>query len=104
MTTLRDEAINTLSEVVATGFFGERLGGMMSREQATALVDSLLGAGGDELRERIVELRAALASIAGGAPPDEARPADAAWRLRAAQKAAEQALTDDAAREAKAGG
>jgi hypothetical protein len=101
---IREEAIRGLTEVTGTGFFGERQGGLMKREQAERFVDALLDASGAELRSRIAELRATLAAIALGEPPDEKKPGDAVWRLKLAQRAAEEAVLQDDGREAKARG
>lgn len=51
---------------------------------------------------RIVELRACLASIAGGTPARELDEADAVDRLALVQDAAERALQDDDKEAAKA--
>jgi hypothetical protein len=92
----RERAIRALTEIRGTGFFGERQGGLLKRPDAERFVDELVAAARAGDLERIDRLRATLASLATGAPPNGKHPDS--HRLAHAQRAADEALRlDDAA-------
>lgn len=76
------ESVKDKGEIIATGLFGET---MRADGEPVATTEAA----------RIVELRAALASIAGGTPARELEEDDAIDRLALVQDAAERALQED---------
>lgn len=96
----REQAIVELSEITGTGFFGERHGGWLSREDAERFVDALLdgsAAAMRALKARHANVVAALGTIAGGQPAAKLEPWVARHHLELAQRSAELALLEDEA-------